>query len=127
MESVLYTRIKELCENRGISMTKLSEDLGIAASLIRKWKTTTSPSVDKVKMIAEYFGVSADYLIGLSDIQDSAEKLVGDEDFVSLQRAKSRMSPPGQGTYDGYAAPWIPRGFQGRRAISPVYRTHDLI
>lgn len=78
MESVLYTRIKELCENRGISMTKLSEDLGIAASLIRKWKTTTSPSVDKVKMIAEYFGVSADYLIGLSDIQDSAEKLVGD-------------------------------------------------
>ena len=44
-------------------------------------------------MIAEYFGVSADYLIGLSDIQDSAEKLVGDEDFVSLQRAKSRMSP----------------------------------
>lgn len=67
MESVLYTRIKELCENRGISMTKLSEDLGIAASLIRKWKTTTSPSVDKVKMIAEYFGVSADYLIGLSD------------------------------------------------------------
>lgn len=127
MESVLYTRIKELCENRGISMTKLSEDLGIAASLIRKWKTTTSPSVDKVKMIAEYFGVSADYLIGLSDIQDSAEKLVGDEDFVSLQRAKSRMSPPGQGTYDGYVAPWIPRGFQGRRAISPVYRTHDLI
>ena len=58
MESILYTRIKELCESRGISMTKLSEDLGIAASLIRKWKTTTSPSVDRVKMIAEYFGVS---------------------------------------------------------------------
>ena len=91
MESILYTRIKELCESRGISMTKLSEDLGIAASLIRKWKTTTSPSVDRVKMIAEYFGVSVDYLIGLSDIKDSAEKLVGDEDFVSLQRAKSRI------------------------------------
>ena len=93
MESILYTRIKELCESRGISMAKLSEDLGIAASLIRKWKKTTSPSVDRVKMIAEYFGVSVDYLIGLSDIKDSAEKLVGDEDFVSLQRAKSRMSP----------------------------------
>ena len=53
MESILYTRIKELCESRGISMAKLSEDLGIAASLIRKWKTTTSPSVDRVKMIAE--------------------------------------------------------------------------
>lgn len=93
MESVLYTRINELRRNKGISWAKFAEDLGVAESLIRKWKTTTSPSVDKVKMIAEYFGVSADYLIGLSDIRDSAEKLVGDEDFVSLQRAKSRMSP----------------------------------
>lgn len=93
MESILYTRIKELCESRGISMAKLSEDLGIAASLIRKWKTTTSPSVDRVKMIAEYFGVSVDYLIGLSDIKDSAEKLVGDEDFVSLQRLNPECLP----------------------------------
>ena len=70
MESILYTRIKELCESRGISMAKLSEDLGIAASLIRKWKTTTSPSVDRVKMIAEYFGVSVDYLISKTQLRN---------------------------------------------------------
>lgn len=127
MESVLYTRIKELCENRGISMTKLSEDLGIAASLIRKWKTTTSPSVDKVKMIAEYFGVSADYLIGLSDHPRLRRKAGRRRRLCISAKSQVQDVSAGQGTYDGYVAPWIPRGFQGRRAISPVYRTHDLI
>ena len=44
MESILYLRIKELCAERGITMAKLEEDLGIGTSLIRKWKTNTSPS-----------------------------------------------------------------------------------
>lgn len=93
MESVLYQRIKELCAERGITMGKLEEDLGIGTSLIRKWKANTSPSIDKVRVIAEYFNVSSDYLIGMSDIPSSAEELISDEDFVSLQRAKSKMSP----------------------------------
>lgn len=92
METKLYTRIKELCEERGITMTKLQEELGLSSSLIRKWKTNTSPSIDKVMTIAQYFGVSIDYLMGLSDIQSSAEELIGDDDFVSLQRARSRLS-----------------------------------
>ncbi len=46
MESILYLRIKELCAERGITMAKLEEDLGIGTSLIRKWKTNTSPSID---------------------------------------------------------------------------------
>ena len=48
MESILYLRIKELCAERGITMAKLEEDLGIGTSLIRKWKTNTSPSIDTV-------------------------------------------------------------------------------
>lgn len=93
MESILYTRIKDLCAERNITMGQLEKDLGIGTSLIRKWKATTSPSIDKVSMIAKYFNVSTDYLIGLSDIPSSAEELISDDDFVSLQRAKSKMSP----------------------------------
>lgn len=93
MDSIIYIRIKELCAAQGITLTKLEEDTGLSSSIIRKWKNNTSPSIDKVKVIAEYFNVSTDYLVGLSDISTPAEALIGDEDFVSLQRAKSRMSP----------------------------------
>lgn len=93
MEPVVYTKIKELCAKHGITMAKLEEDTGLSQSIIRKWKGGTSPSIDKVRLIAQYFNVSSDYLIGLSDISSPAEELIGDDDFVSLQRAKSRMSP----------------------------------
>lgn len=93
MDSVIYIRIKELCAERGITLAKLEEATGLSSSIIRKWKNNTSPSIDKVKMIAKYFNVSVDYLVGLSDIPTSAEDLIADDDFVSLQRAKSRMSP----------------------------------
>ncbi len=96
MESILYTRIKALCAEHGITLAKLEEDTNLSSSIIRKWKNNTSPSIDKVKIIAEYFGVSTDYLIGLSDIPSSAEDLIADKDFVSLQRAKSRLSPQDQ-------------------------------
>lgn len=93
MDSVIYVRIKELCAERDITLAKLEEETGLSSSIIRKWKNNTSPSIDKVKVIARYFNVSTDYLVGLSDISTPAEELIGDEDFVSLQRAKSRMSP----------------------------------
>jgi len=92
MDSILYQRIKLLCNKHGIPFTKLLDDLGLSESTLRKWKTGTSPSADKVRMIADYFSVSTDYLIGRSEIQDTAETLVEDSDFISLQRARSKMS-----------------------------------
>ena len=60
MDSILFQRIRKLCKDRNITIKKMSEDLDIGTSLIRKWKTTTSPSIDKIKTIAEYFDVSID-------------------------------------------------------------------
>lgn len=92
MESILFIRIKELCEKRDITLMELCNTLGLSQSLIRKWKSTASPSVEKIRRVAEYFDVSVDYLIGLSDIPDQAEKIIEDADFISLQRARSKMS-----------------------------------
>ena len=93
METILYSRIKVLCEKYSITLSKLESDIGLATSSIRKWKSTSSPSIDKILLVAKYFNVSSDYLIGLSDIPSSAEDIIGDADFVSLQRARARMSP----------------------------------
>lgn len=92
MDGVLYTRIKELCGKRGITITQLESDLGFGNSSIKKWRTTTSPSVDKVVKIAAYFDVSIDYLLGQTDISESISEVLGDEDIISFQRARQKMS-----------------------------------
>ena len=92
MESILYSRIKELCEKKGITITKLESDLGFGNSSIKKWKQITFPSVDKVIKIASYFDVSVDYLLGRSEFSSSISEILGDEDIISFQRARQKMS-----------------------------------
>ena len=50
----------------GITISQLEKELGFSNGSISKWEKV-SPSVDKVQKIAKYFGVTTDYLLGLSD------------------------------------------------------------
>lgn len=57
--------LNTLMNSRGISNYALAKYLGCSQSTIKNWLTgLTSPSNEKLKMISEYFGVSADYLLG---------------------------------------------------------------
>lgn len=55
-------RIKELCKNNGISANKLEKNLGFTAGYISKLDKST-PNAKNIKMIADYFNVSLDYLM----------------------------------------------------------------
>lgn len=68
----MLTKIFALCKKRGITVTALERELGFGNSTITKWKKS-SPSVDNLKRLADYFGVTVDYF--LSDTDDTA---VGD-------------------------------------------------
>ena len=91
MESTLYERIRMLCEKKGNSIAKLEKDCGFDNSTIKKSKSTSTPGVDKIKVIARYFGVTVDYILGLTDIPTPADELIGDDDIISIQRARSKM------------------------------------
>lgn len=93
METVLYQRIKNLCSQKGISISKLESDLGFGNASIKKWAGITSPSIDKIIKVAEYFDVSVDYLVGKTDIVGSLSEIIGDEDVISFQRAREKMTP----------------------------------
>lgn len=93
MASIVYERIKRLCAKKGITIAKLESDLSFGNASIKKWEKMSSPSIDKVVKVATYFDVSIDYLMGRSDIEISMSELVGDEDIISFQRARERMSP----------------------------------
>lgn len=59
--------LKKLREERGISQQKLSKDIGVSRSTIAMWETGKSqPDNDCLKMLASYFEVSVDYLLGIA-------------------------------------------------------------
>lgn len=59
---VIYERIRELCEMKAISIYRLEKDLQFPASTIVKWKDS-SPTVAKLKVVADYFDVSIEYFL----------------------------------------------------------------
>lgn len=91
MDNMLYQRIKELCAESGITISKLESDLGFGNASIKKWERVSSPSINKILEVSKYFGVSVDYLLGKTDIKDTVDTVLGDEDIVSIQRARQRM------------------------------------
>lgn len=92
MNSGLYDRIRQLCEDRGISISRLESECGFSNSTIKKWQSTSTPGVDKIIAVAKYFDVSTDYILGRTDIPTPVEEVIGDNDIISVQRARTRMS-----------------------------------
>lgn len=58
----LYENVKAIAKEKGYSINRLEKELGFARSYISKFKTIT-PSMDKVQKIADFLGVSVDYLL----------------------------------------------------------------
>ena len=61
-----FDRIKELANNRGISISKLEEKLELSKNAIYAIKRN-QPSAERLQLIADYFNVSTDYLLGHTD------------------------------------------------------------
>lgn len=58
-------RIKELRESRNIQQKELAIDLGVTQPTISNWELGIKvPSARSTRKLAEYFGVSMDYVIG---------------------------------------------------------------
>lgn len=55
--------IKQLCDKRKTTIKALEEAVNLGNGTIRRWDKS-SPSVDKLLRVAQYFGVSLDYLVG---------------------------------------------------------------
>lgn len=60
----MYSIFEQLLQKYGVSTYKVSKETGIAQSVFSSWKNGIStPKQDKMKKIADYFGVTVDYLM----------------------------------------------------------------
>lgn len=58
-------RLRELRTEKGLSAVKLGKQSGISFSIICAWeKGQFTPKLDSVEKLAEFFGVSLNYLAG---------------------------------------------------------------
>ena len=53
----IVENIKELCVENNMSIPKLEKELGFGNGAIYTWRKG-SPSIDKVRKVAEYFNVA---------------------------------------------------------------------
>lgn len=62
----MYERIEYLRKKEGITQGNLEKELGFSNGSISKWKTST-PKPERLQKLADYFGVSVEFLIGKTD------------------------------------------------------------
>lgn len=62
---MFYDLFCNLCKERGISVTKATIDIGLSRTIGTKWKQTgATPNGETLNKIADYFGVTTDFLLG---------------------------------------------------------------
>ena len=64
-----YDRIKTLCKQKGVTVTGTEKELGFARGSLCKVETN-KPSMEKVQKLAEFFGVSVEYLTTGEETED---------------------------------------------------------
>ena len=63
--SVFAERLKELRKEKGLTQQKVADSLNISQPNYRRWESgERRPSVETLVMLADYFNVSTDYLLG---------------------------------------------------------------
>lgn len=67
---MLVRNIRRLCSEKGISIRQLEGSLGLSNGIVASW-AVKSPSVTRVKAVADFFGVTVDAL--LTEDEEEAE------------------------------------------------------
>ncbi|MBQ1217930.1 MAG: helix-turn-helix transcriptional regulator [Clostridia bacterium] len=67
---MFYENFKRLCSERGTTPTAVAKAMGISTSMTANWKKGGVPRADTLQKVADHFGVSVSYLLGVVDDPD---------------------------------------------------------
>ena len=62
-----FEQYSRLCKERGMSANGVAKEIGLPSSSVTYWKRGSIPQQRTLERVAEYFGVSTDYLLGYTD------------------------------------------------------------
>ena len=67
---MFWEKFVSLCNENGVSPNGVCAELGLSNAVATKWKNGSAPRASTVRKIADYFGVSVSYLLGVVDDPD---------------------------------------------------------
>ena len=67
---MFWERFVQLCAERNTKPNPVAKELGISSGAVTNWKNGAVPQSATLKRIADYFGVSTSYLLGIVDDSD---------------------------------------------------------
>ncbi len=82
----IQTILKRLRIDAGITQNQLSKDLSIGQATISQWESGASkPTADALIALSKYYGVSVDFILGISHEKEGDGKLDQDvEECIAL-------------------------------------------
>lgn len=108
MSSNFSTLLKEVMNKKSVSQAQLSELTGIGKSSISQYLSgKNEPKIDTVEKIANVLNVSAAYLIGASDEEQTKEKVMN----IRVSEAAKLMGKSEQFIRIGLQRNILPFGF----------------
>ena len=80
---MFFNRFKELCDHKNVSAYRACTDIGLNRSAVAKWKNGGKPNGSTAAKLAEYFGVTTDYLLCQSEEKTPGEapRVISDEEI----------------------------------------------
>ena len=83
----MYEIFLKLLKAKGCSAYQVSKATGIAQSTLSDWKNGKSiPKADKIQKIADFFGVSAEYLMTGNEGEEGKKYYLNDETAEMAQK-----------------------------------------
>lgn len=95
MGGKMYERIYAECISKGISIGDLEKKCGMAKNSLYKLNDDVkepNPTSKTLKKLSKALDVSADYLLGTTDMKKTAEHMLSSDSFQLLQRMET-LSP----------------------------------
>lgn len=65
-------RLRELRDKMGVSQETVGDYIGVSGTVYSRYETgSREPSIDMTKKLADYFGVSVDFLVENTDFEEA--------------------------------------------------------
>lgn len=87
---MFFERLKDLCDKNELKVTPLVIKLGMSPGSIKNWQNGSSPTGDTLIKFVNYFNVSADYLLELTDMPQKYEYDMSFEELKIIQAYRNR-------------------------------------